>query len=74
MFCCVSQMLYYYDYLFNLFPGDLEGDEVADRVIDVLFNVSKEMRECQWPKPVLLPTGEVILIINNNNYYYVRKK
>ena len=43
--------------------GDTEGDPVIDAIRDIILPPSEELLDCQAPKPVLLPTGEVIPIL-----------
>ncbi|XP_077987549.1 putative neutral ceramidase C [Glandiceps talaboti] len=43
---------------FNFTQGDTTGDPFWDSVRDFLREPTEELKDCQAPKPVLLPTGE----------------
>lgn len=52
-----------------LFTGAVDGDPFWDGVRDAVLAVpSNETQECQRPKPILIPTGEVkeLLLLGGN--------
>ncbi|XP_070544626.1 putative neutral ceramidase C [Ptychodera flava] len=44
---------------FNFTQGSTEGSFFWDAVRDLIHKPSEELVECQKPKPILLPTGEI---------------
>lgn len=45
---------------FTFTQGDTEGDDFWDAIRDLIKEPSQEMLNCQAPKPVLLPIGEMM--------------
>ncbi|XP_072037603.1 putative neutral ceramidase C [Amphiura filiformis] len=44
---------------FTFFQGDTTGNDLWDAIRDLIKKPSDELIQCQAPKPVLLPTGEM---------------
>ena len=42
-----------------LISGELEYSPAVDRLVRRIYNYSDDLADCHYPKPILLPTGEV---------------